>query len=344
MPPETRVESPKRIAWVDTARAIGIFAIVYSHAVFGEGPAARLCYAFHVPLFCFCAGWVFHGEAEPFGAFAQRRARGILWPWLLFCLISIGIYALGARSVMNVLGEVKDSSPIHALTETLRGYCYANSPLWFLPCFFLQQLMLRLLTGLRSRRAWGAAAAALGVALACLYSRVEHPQLPWAVDTALILLPFALMGYGLRRMRPLTLPRGLHLALAALALVCGGAVGLLLNTKVNYWDNEYGQPLLFYLGAGLMLWGLSALLSVLPRHPALLRRVGQDSQGILLMHKFPVLFFQVFVPFTIQPLRDASFPAAALVSAVSIALCCLACRVIRRFAPWALGGSGRKKG
>ena len=132
------MQSTSRIAWVDAARAVGILAIVFSHAVYGEGAAAQACYAFHVPLFCFCAGYVFHGENTPFPAFVKKRVLTTLLPWALFCLISIALYAIGAGRVMSVLGDVKDPSPLHALQDMLKGYCYANSPLWFLPCFFLQ--------------------------------------------------------------------------------------------------------------------------------------------------------------------------------------------------------------
>ena len=56
--PERNVESniAYRIAWLDVARAIGIYAIYLGH--FGEaaGPAYRFVFQFHVPLFFFLAG------------------------------------------------------------------------------------------------------------------------------------------------------------------------------------------------------------------------------------------------------------------------------------------------
>ena len=336
-----------RISWVDAARALGICAIVYSHAVYGEGPLAQVCYAFHVPLFCFCAGFVFHGEDVPFAAFAGKRARTVLWPWLLFSLISIALYAVGARSVMAVLGDVKDPSPVHALTEMLRGYCYANSPLWFLPCFFLQQLLLRLLTAIplcrRHPAAFSAGAGAVFAGAACAYLSFPHGQLPWAADTALILLPFAFLGYGLRHSGR-TLPGPARLP-AALALTAAGTgLSLAVNSKVNYWDNAYGNPLLFYLAAGLILLGLWAGLSAVSRWPAAVLRTGRESQGILLMHKFPVLFFQAFVPFTVQPLRDQRFLPALAVTLVSAGLCVLVCALLRSWLPWALGEKRRRGG
>ena len=56
--PERNVESniAYRVAWLDVARAIGIYAIYLGH--FGEtaGPAYRFVFQFHVPLFFFLSG------------------------------------------------------------------------------------------------------------------------------------------------------------------------------------------------------------------------------------------------------------------------------------------------
>ena len=335
------MRSGSRIAWVDGARAVGILAIVFSHAVYGEGAAAQACYAFHVPLFCFCAGWVFHGEKTPFPAFVWKRVLTTLLPWALFCLISIALYAVGAGRVMSVLGEVKDPSPLHALRDMLKGYCYANSPLWFLPCFFLQQLLLRLLTGLpfcrRKPVSCLAAAAALSAAASWLYLSRPHAQIPWAADTAVILLPFACLGALLRRL-PEPKLRGLPRAAVGAALTAGGLLlSVFVNTKVNYWDNEYGQPLLFYAIAILTVYGLMLLLSAPPSLPGAVLRVGQGSLGILLMHKFPILFFQVFVPFASGAMRAAAFGPSLAVSAVCVAMCCAVMIPLRRWAPWAIG-------
>ncbi len=336
------MQSKSRVAWIDAARAVGILAIVYSHAVYGEGAAAQACYAFHVPLFFFCAGFVFHEEDTPFPTFVKKRVMTTLLPWVLFCLISVGIYAIGVGRVLSVLGEsTKDPSALHALQDMLKGYCFANSPLWFLPCFFLQQLLLRLLTGLpicrRNPITFCAAVSVLCIVAACLYLSRPHVQIPWAADTAVILLPFTCLGYLLRRMpepRLQKLPR----AAVGLALTgCGLLLSVFVNTKVNYWDNVYGQPLLYYLIGAMILLGLMLILSAPSSMPKFILITGRNSLGILLMHKFPVLFFQVFIPYTSRAMRAATFLPSLLISAVCIAMCCAVIIPVRRWIPWAIG-------
>ena len=68
---------------------------------------------------------------------------------------------------------------------------------------------------------------------------------------------------------------------------------------------------------------------------------GRHSVAILVMHKFPVLFFRELIPGVKALLADPKDPAGILcglaVTAVSIALCLLAEKVILRILPQVLG-------
>ena len=44
---------PQRIAWLDVAKAIGIYAIYLGHFGDAAGPAYKFVFQFHVPLFFF---------------------------------------------------------------------------------------------------------------------------------------------------------------------------------------------------------------------------------------------------------------------------------------------------
>ena len=45
-----------RLAWVDNAKAFGMFLVVWGHTSGIHQDAKELIYAFHVPLFFFLAG------------------------------------------------------------------------------------------------------------------------------------------------------------------------------------------------------------------------------------------------------------------------------------------------
>lgn len=90
--PEGNVRSNMayRVAWLDVARAIGIYAIYLGH--FGEeaGPAYRFVFQFHVPLFFFLSGCAetYNKEEAVFGNL-KRNVKTILLPAYFFAVLSL---------------------------------------------------------------------------------------------------------------------------------------------------------------------------------------------------------------------------------------------------------------
>lgn len=68
----------ERIKWVDTAKAIGIAAIVLGHTV-GESPLKTYVYSFHIPLFFFLSGATFRVKGNPSAPLCGTR------PWACWC-------------------------------------------------------------------------------------------------------------------------------------------------------------------------------------------------------------------------------------------------------------------
>ena len=75
--------------------------------------------------------------------------------------------------------------------------------------------------------------------------------------------------------------------------------------------------------------------------------LGKRTLSILLMHKFPILVFQIMTPVISGWLKNPdSFQGilSALITAVlSIIMCCIADKVIHRIVPWMLGAFERIK-
>lgn len=69
-----------------------------------------------------------------------------------------------------------------------------------------------------------------------------------------------------------------------------------LNDKVNYNSDVFGNIPLFYLGAILGCTGL-VFFSIALHKQKVLEWIGKHTLPILLMHKFPVLLFQILPPF-----------------------------------------------
>lgn len=125
----------KRIAWIDNAKAFAIFFIVLGHQL-TRGAVYDYLYTFHVLLFFFLSGLTFSAK-KPIKQFLAEKFKGIMLPYYLFSIISIGIY--------NVYEMLKPSGEKISLVNCIIGMLIGtrtnglmkwNTPLWFLPCLF----------------------------------------------------------------------------------------------------------------------------------------------------------------------------------------------------------------
>lgn len=133
-----------RIAWIDSARGIGIILVVFGHALRGLLSAGSvpeegwrevdyILYSFHMPLFMFLAGMNVP-RSLPKPMFLQKKARSILWPYFLWSVIH-GLTMVAAGRFTNSDFEV----------SRLLSIAYAPiSPFWFLYVLFLFMIVVKI--------------------------------------------------------------------------------------------------------------------------------------------------------------------------------------------------------
>lgn len=90
-----------RIAWVDAAKAYGIFLVFYGHFVAEVGTPAsltqqKLVYAFHMPLFILLSGCVAKSAPElpRLGPFFKRQVASRLLPVVFFSVLMMPLFPL----------------------------------------------------------------------------------------------------------------------------------------------------------------------------------------------------------------------------------------------------------
>lgn len=121
------------------------------------------------------------------------------------------------------------------------------------------------------------------------------------------------------------MPHIWSILLGVVLLILGSALSIWnyrLGGSVNYLDNHFSNVYLFYLSALLMILGLCFLARVYA--PRFMKTLGKKTLPILLLHKFPILFFQTIFPWTKQPLRDGNLAVSFLIAVLSVMLCLLA--------------------
>ncbi|MDO5684473.1 MAG: acyltransferase family protein, partial [Propionibacteriaceae bacterium] len=170
---------------------------------------------------------------------------------------------------------------------------------------------------------------------------------PWSIDRALVLLVFYVAGAMLSdRLRALRRPPSWLLGAVVLAGY-GTMLGLAMtNDPVDYVNEWYGHPALFYAAAACGIVATLALAWLLEPVRAL-SSIGAASLTILVLHKFPVVGLQVLAS---RWTELAVWQGVLVVLGISVVATLLswAChRPLVRWMPWSIGvwaRSGPRRG
>lgn len=84
--------SKTRIEWVDAAKGIGIFMVMFGHNWL-DWKYCYYFYSFHMPLFFILAGYTFSDRRAPFD-FIKQKAKVLLIPYVLFVVCNLIFYGV----------------------------------------------------------------------------------------------------------------------------------------------------------------------------------------------------------------------------------------------------------
>ena len=338
----------KRMPWADALRGALILMIVYGHTASNGDWLKHYVYSFHVAAFFFLSGFLFSKGKSGFKAFIKKKFFALMIPYYIFSIISIVIFSLLGSFASDQLDVTIKHSEVYKnvlgmlYASAVEGYMKWNLPLWFLPCMFVTQLMAYPISDfvkkyIRKKRIFAPLLILLSFVLPFLdYFVFRIRALPFHLESAVFLMPFFLLGLCLRQIdlhpRPDTMKKW---ALCIFLLLSGAVSACFLNSRVNYFLSSYGKIPVFYLSAVLSVLGIYMLFQRISN--PLLCLVGQNTLPVLLMHKFPIVFFQI----ALSPLFKRSGPihmlSAVLIACISVFLCLVASKILEKYAPFMIG-------
>jgi acyltransferase len=244
--------SQGRIQYLDIAKGIGIILMVMGHSTFGEG-FQHYIHGFHMPLFFFISGLLYTFKPERgWLEVCKGKCRSILVPYIVFGLITWGIWALTRG------GRVSGAD----LFIPLRHLIWINSTglvisgeFWFLSAMFFASLLFDGLFRIFARASIRCSILAVLVLIGCLFRRTFDIQLPWSLLSGMVGAGFMGIAYLMKQKakaggfaRRLF---SLHwYEIAILTLVSG--VLIFINDPVNMRRSVYGNVPLFWLNATVM--------------------------------------------------------------------------------------------
>ena len=339
----------KRIEWIDLAKCIGIFFMVWGHCGVPLSIDIFL-HAFHMPIFFFLSGYCARKRLD-----VKNKLRTLLLPYFLF---AVALYAFW--SLLAVFCEVV---PSYALSYFLESLLWNNAMLspyagvqWFLTCLFLCELIFFLINSIPSCFFKAGLVVAFSV-LGYAYPLLFDVRLFWALDCAFTALSFYAMGYLIRyleKKRQALPPRALFKWQGTLFAV---AVPIaVLATKKNGYVNmrtlEYGNYALYYLSActiiALICLGCSwiARISVLKKtriYKGILY-IGKNTLIVLLMNQLYIQIFRFWIEPLVQPRLTVSADFLHFLQAVLTCIVMLpTIWLFHRYLPYALGKKIKKE-
>lgn len=127
----------KRIYWIDAAKCVGMFLVIFNHfnADVGQGAIKVFFASFHMPLFFVISGLTIKGgaaSAREIGSFVRNRSYGIMVPYYLWAFIFCSGFTV--RNIAFIIWGSNRSL----------GLAKSNQVLWFLPCLFLAVVITRI--------------------------------------------------------------------------------------------------------------------------------------------------------------------------------------------------------
>ena len=286
-----------------------------------------------------------------FKEFLKKRFLRTMVPYYIWATISIIIFLLMSKFLSFDITNASTS-----LWENLLGMVYANSrtiymrwnlPLWFIPCMNLTLVIVWLIEYGLQRLAETREKARTVVCLLFAFIGITMQQsidikFPFQFESAVLMVAFVELGLIFKKYKIIENFSGHQLSLlVSFMLLLVGIFAAESNGIAEVRSYNYGKhPVLFLVAACAMTW-VVCLISYRIKGNTILEQVGRISFPILLMHKFPILFFQSVLPATKNLLEKPDtvegFLCSFVVSCITVGMCYIGTLIIREIAPMIIG-------
>lgn len=335
--------------WVDRAKGILILLVVLGHVVGAGGNLAggstaegllairKFIYTFHMPAFFLLSGLLWHDNRDRLSEFVFKKAVRLLVPYIVFGLGSVMAFAA-------TVGYANWWQPLVSLCHAGNwpdgeGF-RCNSVLWFLPVMFVSVSLMRVLDVYWS--SWMLWLCPILWFLRAVCYRYHIDFLPWGIISVLWYFPFMIVGRSVSRLK-------WRHRCVFVNLVCMGFCVVAYSLVCVFW-RLFPARLASWTGFScsiVMAISASAFVFILAymsfwekggRPLGIFFSIcGAASLGVMLIHKFPLVFFQEHVSVIRELFRGdltLAFCGTFVVCVTSLLVSLSGTFLLRRFFPW----------
>lgn len=180
-----------RIEWIDYYKAFAIILVLIGH-ISENKVINNWIYLFHMPAFIFISGLLYNENKSNM----KKRLKNILIPYFSFSILSFAYWLFIERNLRNQL----NINPFSVFINIFLMFCgnenyIYNIPLWFLPALFMIETISSLLLKIKGNEKIKLfVIIILSIMISYFLSKYLNIYLPFALDCAMILLPFFILG------------------------------------------------------------------------------------------------------------------------------------------------------
>lgn len=262
-------------------------------------------------------------------------------------IISILIYSF--------MGKYMDKGTSFNIWNNIFGMIYANpnlenmqwnQPLWFLPCLFMQLFIINILENIINNNKYKQIIRVLFVIALTILGYILSAMkiyLPLQLEAAMCMMIFTYLGILIKENKErlkasklckiLTSKRYLYVVFLIVTI---GLCSLLVynNETISVMQDKYGNYVMYFVVSILMIINImiiSKIINKIWKKQNIISYIGQNTLIILLLHKFPILFFQYICPLIKNILNksDTFFNSIlAIILAIIVIVMCIICKYI----------------
>lgn len=347
----------KKTEWLNQLRGFAIIMIVMMHTLgYCEKmePLSTYIGSFVVPLFFFISGYLFKNKPEEkLSKYAKRKALRVLVPYFSFALLSLIPFYLFAGGIQDSLGTSKiiHDNIFHSILSIFyasghSGWLAQNSPLWFLPCYFVVICLAKALCNKTDKMKFSHKKVCFMlffVVFGWAIYKYANFAYPFCLETAIVMLYFYFLGYFVRQRLINSSSTKTWICLAFLA---AGFIIHNYNGRISCMNNNYDNSYItFIIAASLTCVGYLLLFRKFDAGK-LMSYIGVNTLPILVFHKMPLVVFQsglgVFSTLLKTGPAFTELGLAVLFVILSVASSLIAYEVAVRICPIIYGETKRK--
>ncbi|MDO4978967.1 MAG: acyltransferase family protein [Candidatus Saccharibacteria bacterium] len=287
--PPRNPKSTKRIIWIDYAKIIGLYLVIFAHCYNSEGKDASniirtLIYGFHMPLFFMISGMLWK-KRDSLKEAIQKNFLSLFIPWLIFNVIIATIFAFTKHN-----GNLLESLLVipKNVYHGLDGPAHSS---WFILVLFAIRTLYDIVAQYKLEKLAVIVALLVSTADAFCNTILGKYFIPRRFFIASIVIGFTFFGLGkiLFHLYNKIETKRFILILLSMGCIIMSCLITSINGKISTSSAYMGKsPLLFYLNAILGSSGI-IFLSKFFNNPKLNRAastISNASIAIVLVHPF----------------------------------------------------------